>query len=142
MNLRRGRRREEDLDISINLISFIDVLLCLVIFFMVSTTFVTKARIVLTLPQASAAAKAQEEAKIEVAIDAQGQSFVNGQGLIDSRPETLRQALADAAKNLKDPAVVIDADKKTSHQSVIDVLDVARQLGLLRVSFTTELKSE
>jgi biopolymer transport protein ExbD len=137
MNFHRSRR-EEDLDISINLISFIDVLLCLVIFFMVSTTFINTAAIKLTLPQASAEAQPEEEKNIEVVIDAQGACYIAGKGLPDNKVETIVQALSAAAEKLQNPAVIINADENTRHQSIIDVLDAARQAGLLRVSFATE----
>jgi biopolymer transport protein ExbD len=139
MNL-RGRRNEDNIEI--NLISLIDVLLFLVIFFMVSTTFVERSQIALTLPKASTEMPAVQSAKVEIAIDAQGRYYVNNQALINTQPATLKQVIIEATKDMKDPAVIISADAKTTHQAVVAVLDVARQLGLVRITFVTELVPE
>lgn len=137
MNLRS--KRDDDLDINVNLVSFIDVLLCLVIFFMVSTTFVRKSEIALTLPQASKQSeKTVETDKLEISIDPVGSCNINGKALVNARWDTIKEGLAEAAKTMKDPTVLIKADAKATHQSVIAVLDAARQLGLLRVTFATE----
>ncbi len=134
MNL-RSRRHD---DVEINLVSLIDVLLFLVIFFMVSTTFVEKSEIALTLPEATADAAPAKENQIEVTVAAAGAYYVNGETLGDTAVETLERAIAEAAKPLRDPVVIINADAKATHQSVVTALDAARRLGLLRVTFATE----
>ncbi len=139
MNL-RGRRDNDDIDI--NLVSLIDVLLFLVIFFMVSTTFVERSQIALTLPKANTEAPVVENNKVEIAIDSQGRYYVNNQALINTQLETLKQALVEATKGMKDPAVTISADAKTAHQAVVTALDASRQLGLVRITFVTELTPE
>lgn len=138
MNLQPSRRD----DVEINLISLIDVLLFLVIFFMVSTTFVDKAEIGLTLPEATTKESAENRNSIRVILDAAGQCSVNGEPLADARLATIEAALAKASKGLKDPAVVLDADAQATHQSVVTVLDAARRLHLLRVTFGIELRAE
>jgi biopolymer transport protein ExbD len=118
------------------------VLLFLVIFFMVSTTFVEKSEIALTLPEASVEAEAPDGNKIKIVVDADGQCFINDRALINMQLETIEQGISDAAKSMTDPAVIISADAKATHQSVITVLDAARRLGLLKITFATELIHE
>jgi biopolymer transport protein ExbD len=139
MNL-RDRRRDDDVEI--NLINLIDVLLFLVIFFMISTTFVKKSEIALTLPQASAEEKATDDNKIKIVIGADGQCFINDRALINMQLDTIEQGIAEAAKSMTNPAVIVSADAKATHQSVITVLDAARRLGLLKITFATELSHQ
>jgi biopolymer transport protein ExbD len=138
MNL-RPRRCD---DVEINLISLIDILLFLVIFFMVSTTFVEKSEVALTLPEATTDAPPAAENQIEVTIAAHGGYHVNGNALADTGLATVERAMAEAAKPLRDPVVIINADAKTTHQSVVTALDAARRLGLLRVTFATEASGQ
>jgi len=133
---------QED-NVEINVTSLIDVVLLLLIFFMVSTTFLNPEHINLTLPEASASAKEEEMPKVvEVTVDKDGHYFVNGQGLLNAEEATLMQGLKEAAEGLKEPPVLIHADASTTHQSVITVLDVARQLGLVHISFATEARRD
>ncbi|HTT08915.1 MAG TPA: biopolymer transporter ExbD [Gammaproteobacteria bacterium] len=128
-----------DDNIDINVTSLIDVVLLLLIFFMVSTTFLNPNRINLTLPKASDNNAEQEKPHaIEVSVDKEGHYAINGQILVNSQPETLKRALSEAAKDLKEPPVIVQADAQATHQSVIRVLDVAGQLGLVHISFATE----
>ena len=140
MNFRQPRSREVD----VNLTPLIDVVFLLLIFFMVSTTFVKESKIDLTLPEASEELREHTVTRIEVAIDREGNVFVNEQGLVNSRVETIRQALAEARGSAQgvDPVVVISADAHTSHQAVVDAMDAARQAGLLRVTFPTRTRAE
>lgn len=137
MNLRRAR---ED-DVEINLTSLIDVVLLLLVFFMVSTTFVTEAEIRITLPEATADAPQEHIERIEVVVDAEGSYFIDGRALINRKLETLREGLSAAAGDMADPIIVINADASAAHQAVIDVLDAARQLGFLHITFATELRA-
>ena len=140
MNFRATRER----DIDVNLTPLIDVVFLLLIFFMVSTTFVKESKIDLTLPEASEELREHTVTRIEVAIDREGNVFVNEQALVNSRVETVRQALSEArgAAEDADPVVVISADAQTSHQAVVDAMDAARQVGLLRVTFPTRTRAE
>lgn len=130
----RPRQRE---DIEVNVTSLIDVVLLLLIFFMVSTRFVEESKIELVLPSASSHPVDSEPDAIEIVIDSRGQCFVNGKALVNSRQETLVQALTDAKGRARDPMVVISADRSTDFQRAVDAMDAARKVGLFRVTFPT-----
>lgn len=134
MNL-RGRRRN---DVDINVIPLIDVMFMLVIFFVVSTTFERRSEINITLPEASQDISETELDVVDVGIDAQGLVFINGEPLINSKLMTIREALRDASIDMKDAPVVISADAGVSHQAVVKVMDAARQIGLVHITFTTQ----
>ncbi|RME35239.1 MAG: biopolymer transporter ExbD [Gammaproteobacteria bacterium] len=136
--MRLNERREDDVEI--NLTPLIDVVFLLLIFFMVSTTFIHESRIDLSLPEASQDAPEDEPKTIEVDIDRQGRYFINGRMLVNTSKETLRSALREAADGLKEPVLLLKADAQTTHQSVIDVMDAASQIGLNRIRFATRLK--
>jgi biopolymer transport protein ExbD len=139
MNFRRG----EDDNVDINVTSLIDVVLLLLIFFMVSTTFLNPEHINLTLPSASRNSEQKEEPKpVDITINKEGQYFINGNALVNNQEDTLKQAMAEAGKDQKEPRVLIHADANTTHQSVVTVLDVARQLGWLHLSFATEVRKD
>lgn len=124
-------------DIDINLTPLIDVVFLLLIFFMVSTTFIKESEIELTLPQATEDVREELVEKIEISIDHNGTVFVNQRVLSGGQTGTIRQALAGIRKNYDDPVVVIRADAATSHQVVVDVMDASRQVGLHRITFPT-----
>lgn len=129
-------------NVEINVTSLIDVVLLLLIFFMVSTTFLNPAHINLTLPQAVSGEQQDPPKAIEVTVDGEGRYYVNGQALVNAQVDTLKSSMAEAAKDAKEPPVIVHADAKATHQAVVNVLDVARQLGLLKISFATEIKGE
>ena len=137
MTLRRTRRESMD----INLTPLIDVVFLLLIFFMVSTTFDRQSELSIELPQSSADASPATDSKLTVSIDAQGRFFVNGVKLINTQLETLKRAMSDALDGTKDEPVVIHADAGTQHQSVVQVMDAARQLGLVRLRFPTSARA-
>lgn len=137
MNFRAPRERDAD----INLTPLIDVVFLLLIFFMVSTTFVKESEIDLTLPEASAEVKETAAEQIDVAIDRDGTVYINEKALLNNRVDTLRKALGDAADG-DDPVVIISADARASHQSVVDIMDAARQAGLFRVTFPTRVRAQ
>lgn len=130
----RGRRAE---DIEINITSLIDVVLLLLIFFMVSTRFVDESKIDLQLPAASDHPLPGEPTAIEIVIDRAGKFFVGGKALVNGQSETLRAALRDAKGALRDPMVIISADRETDFQLAVDAMDAARLEGLTRVTFPT-----
>lgn len=123
----------------INLTPLIDVVFLLLIFFMVSTTFNRDSELSIELPKASADAAVRSPQSIEVAIDARGRFYIAGRQLVNTQPQTLIQALREAAENRDAPPVIISADANTPHQAVVQVMDAARQLGLLRLTFATRL---
>ena len=135
MNLRRGEHEEPEL----NLISLIDVVLLLLIFFMVSTTFVDESRIKLQLPQASTEpAPEQKKDPIEVAVTASGEYRVNGQTLINTSPATLSAAVSKAGRRERATLpITIRADARATHQSVVTAMDVLGRLGFRAISIAT-----
>ena len=131
-------------DVDVNLTPLIDVVFLLLIFFMVSTTFVKESKIDLTLPQSSNEVIEEVVDRIDVAIDKKGVVYVNDQALINSQTETIRKALSEAkaAADVDEPIVIISADSAATHQGVIDIMDAARQNGLFRVTFPTRIRKD
>ena len=138
MNLRPTPREPVD----INLTPLIDVVFLLLIFFMVSTTFNRDSELNIELPAASADAQQQQIDAIEVAIDAKGRFYVNGRQLLNTQAKTLRQALQAAAGDSDSPPIILSADAMTPHQAVVQVMDAARELGFVRLTFATRLVPE
>ncbi|MEW5893298.1 MAG: biopolymer transporter ExbD [Pseudomonadota bacterium] len=135
MNFQRGHRRE---DPEINLIPLIDVLLVILIFLMVTTTYARFAELQINLPQAQGETAKEQPAQIEVNVDAAGNYLVNGGKVAQAGVDALAAALTQAAAGAKEPVVVISADANASHQSVIRVMDAARRAGYSRVTFVTQ----
>lgn len=135
MNLRPAPKEPAD----INLTPLIDVVFLLLIFFMVSTTFNRDSELSIELPAASAEAREKRPDSIEVAIDAQGRYYVDGRQLLNTQSKTLRQALKTAAGENTSPPIIISADAKTPHQAVVQIMDAARELGFIRLTFATRL---
>lgn len=137
MNFQRGRAKEEP---EINLIPMIDVLLVILIFLMVTTTFSQIAEMQINLPSADAEKQTQKPDEINVAVDAAGHYAVNRVPLVDKSVDALSVALRRAAGDHPDPVVVINADALTTHQSVINVMEASRIDGYTRISFATQAK--
>jgi len=134
MNLRPSQSEEPEL----NLTSLIDVVLLLLIFFMVSTTFVDESRIEIQLPQASTQAPPQaKSAPIEITVTASGEYRVNGKTLLNNSPTTLSAAVSKIAGEARDNAVTIRADARTTHQSVVTAMDVVGRLGFRAINMAT-----
>ena len=138
MNLRSAKK--DDLDV--NITPLIDVVFLLLIFFMVSTTFQRESEIEVTLPEAAIDAFVSDKSIVEITINAQGIYFVNGQRVLNTQISTLKQALIKVAKGNKDPVIIVSADANTTHQSVVKVMDAARQLGFIHLSFATSQTQE
>ncbi len=138
MNLRPAPRQAVDIDLT----PLIDVVFLLLIFFMVSTTFDRDSELSIELPSASAEARKRQPDSIDVAIDAQGRFYVNGRQLLNTQSKTVRQALKSAAGDKESPPIIINADAKTPYQAVVQVMDVARKLGFVRLTFATRLVPE
>ena len=135
MDFRRGLREEEP---EINLIPLIDVLLVIVIFLAVSTTYSKFAELKITLPRASAEAVQQKPVELDIAVNERGDYFLNRQPLDARDADALAAAMKAAAGADKDPVIVIRADAKATHQSVINVMEAARQAGYARITFATQ----
>ncbi|MFT5396935.1 MAG: biopolymer transport protein ExbD [Gammaproteobacteria bacterium] len=139
MNFRSERRDEVDLDIT----PLIDVVFLLLIFFMVSTTFEHNSEINITLPSSSKEITEAKPDAVNVGLDAQGNVYINDKSLVNAQIETIKAALSDALVGLNEPPIIISADSDATHQSVVRVMDAARQLGLVKITFATqELKDE
>ena len=133
MNLKPDRRDEIDL----NLTPLIDVVFLLLIFFMVSTTFEKTSKLKIDLPEATSQATPQPDKKIVVGIDVKGRYYINDRQLVNTQLKTLKIALLKIAGDNKDIPIVLRADAKTPHQSVVTAMDAASQVGLTRMSIST-----
>ncbi|NDG39929.1 MAG: biopolymer transporter ExbD [Betaproteobacteria bacterium] len=136
MHFRRRRIEEPE----INLIPFIDVLLVVLIFLMLSTTYSRYSELQINLPTADAERLKERPAEILVTVSAEGRYAVNRDPLEGRSIEVLTAALQRAAVSTDDkaPVVIVSADALTPHQSVINVLDAARRAGLPRLTFATQ----
>jgi len=135
----RARRRDEP---EIMLIPLIDILLMLLIFFMLSTTFQRASEIEIVLPQAVTDAPPADEFVMQVTVDQEGSYYVNGQRVLNTKLETLKKAMQEVAGDRKDPPIILSADAQTPHQAVITVMDAARQLGFVHLNFATVRPNE
>ena len=135
-------RSEERDSPEIGLTPLIDVVFLLLIFFMVSTTFERSAELNIELPVASARANDPGDTTIAVAIDSGGGVRVEGFLLANPETASVRRALTAAAKGLDAPPVIISADARTPHQSVVTVMDAARQAGLHKLTFAAQRTAE
>ncbi len=122
----------------VNMTSLIDVVLLLLVFFMVSTSFVKQSQISIRLPKADSSAIVEEVAEqLDIMITEQGTFLVNGRELINNRPETIRNALQKlSAGNTRMP-LTISADGNTPHQYVVTAMDVAGKLGFVKINIAT-----
>jgi biopolymer transport protein ExbD len=134
VNLRQSRHEDPE----INVVSLIDVVLLLVVFFILSSRFTDEGRLRVRLPQASAvpAEKAGGEPLV-VSVTQQGGYLVNQHELINSSPETLRAALLKEAGSNRALRVTLRADARATHQSVITAMDVLGRLGFAEVNIAT-----
>jgi biopolymer transport protein ExbD len=135
MNLRGARVRD---DPEINFIPLIDVLLVILIFLMVTTTYQRVAELQITLPEADADAVKQRPKEVNVGIDAQGRYVIDKNVFAFTTVGALGDMLKRAAGDAKDPVVIINADANATHQSVIHVMEAARQAGLVHITFATQ----
>lgn len=138
MNFRKGRGREE---LEINLIPFIDVLLVILIFMMVTTTYSKFTALQITLPTADADKAISRPFEINVAIDIQGHYAINNTQVSAVEPAALADELKRVASekgDSKDPVIIINADALATHQTVINVLQAASLAGFDKVTFAAQ----
>ena len=135
MNFQRGKRHEE---LEMNLVPLIDVLLVIIIFLVVSATFSRTSELQINLPTADANAPQEKPLTIEVGVDASGKYVVNGKSLSDTSVAGISAALKEAAKDGKEPTIIISADAKSTHQSVVDVMEASRTAGYTHITFATQ----
>lgn len=141
MNFQRGRQKEEP---EINLVPMIDVLLVILIFLVITTTYSKFAELEINLPQSAADAvdkNIERPNVIDISIDAAGNYTVNGVPVKFTGIENLQNALQSAADNKPDPLIIINADAKATHQSVINVMEAARVAGYNKITFTAEINN-
>jgi biopolymer transport protein ExbD len=131
-----GRRRIEEPEI--NLIPFIDVLLVVLIFLMLSTTYSRFTELQINLPAADAEKLRERPAEIVVAVAADGRYAVNRRAIDGRSVEQLTAALVAAAGGREDTVVIVSADALAAHQTVVNVLDAARRAGLSRLTFAAQ----
>lgn len=137
MNFRPGSREEPE----INLIPFIDILLVVLIFLMLTTTYSKFTELQVNLPMADAQAPRDKPKEVVVSISSDGRYALNQQVLEGASVDTLTQVLAQASQDNRDVVIVISADAAATHQSVINVMDAARRAGLVQITFATQQSS-
>lgn len=138
MNFRPGSRDEPEL----NLIPFIDILLVVLIFLVLTTTYSKYAELQVNLPVADANKPNSQPNEVYVTITKDSRVAVNGSLLGNGSVGALSEALAEAARSDKDAVIVIHADAAATHQSVVSVMDAARRTGLARITFSTQSTGE
>jgi biopolymer transport protein ExbD len=137
MNFRRGRVRE---DPDINLIPLIDILIVILIFLFLTTTYSRFAELQINLPEASAERATDRPQMLSIAVDAQGKYAINGAMTPFGSPQAFAEALKAAAKGAKEPIIAISADAAATHQSVVNVMEASRIAGYTHISFTTQTR--
>ena len=138
MNFQRGRQPEQP---EINLIPMIDVLLVILIFLMIMTTYSKFSGLEINLPTADATQPQEQPGEINVVVSAAGDIMVNRVALGVRDVEAISLALRRAGASAEEPVVVINADRKAEHQSVIDVMQAAQHAGYSHISFATQTPS-
>ena len=140
MRIAAGRRED---DFEINLIPLIDVMLTLLMFFVMTTTFVQHASMKVTLPEASATEQSRDDKNLTIVIDAEGRFFIDNNEVLNPGIDTLKDAITRIAGDDHTRPVILRADANTRHQSVITAMDALGQLGFERLSLaTTPSKAE
>jgi biopolymer transport protein ExbD len=135
MNFQRGREREP---LEINLVPLIDVMMVILIFLMITTTYNRYTELAINLPSADAQKQPERANEISVLVDAQGQYVINRRAVVFRTVDQLADELRRAGGGAKEPTVVISADANATHQAVIRVMEAARSAGLSQITFTAQ----
>jgi len=135
MNFQRGRAKEP---LEINLVPMIDVMLVILIFLMITTTYSKYTELQINLPSAQAERQLERPNEISILVNAQGQYVVNRNAVPFRSVEQLAGELRRASAQMQEPIVVISADANATHQSVIRVMEASRLAGLAQITFTTQ----
>ena len=138
MNFQRGRHTEE---LEINLVPLIDVLLVIIIFLIVSATVARTNELKINLPTAQANTTQEKPLVVTVEVDASGRYMVNSVEVANGDVASIANALTKAAAGGKEPTIVINADAKSTHQSVINVMEASRQANFTHITFATQTAS-
>jgi biopolymer transport protein ExbD len=137
VNFRPGNRDEPE----INLIPFIDILLVVLIFLVLTTTYSKFTELKVNLPVANAQAQRENPKEVVVSVGSDGRYAINQEVLNGAGVDTLTQALSLASQGNAEAVVIISADAAATHQSVINVMDAARRAGLVQITFATQQPS-
>ena len=135
MNFQRGQEKEA---LEINLVPLIDVMMVILIFLMITTTYNKYTELAINLPSADAEKQPDRQNEIAVLVNAQGQYVVSGRPVVFRNPTQLADELKRAAGGAKEPVVVISADATATHQAVMRVMEAARVAGISQVNFTAQ----
>ena len=133
--MQRGREREP---LEINLVPLIDVMMVILIFLMITTTYSKYTELQINLPSADSERQPERQNEIDVLVSAPGQYVVNRNAVAFRGVESLADELKRAGGSLKEPVVVISADAAATHQAVVRVMEAARLAGLSQITFTTQ----
>ena len=136
MNFQRGKRHEE---LEMNLVPLIDVLLVIIIFLVVSATFSRTSELQINLPTAEASSPQDKPLIVTIEVDATGHYVVNGNAVDNGTINAISSALTKAAGNGKEPTIVINADAKATHQSVVNVMEASRLANYTHITFATQV---
>ena len=139
MNFQRFRAREA---LEINLIPLIDVLLVILIFLMITTTYSKFAELQINLPTADAQKQLERPNEINITVNVGGQYTINRRPVAFRDVSGLSEEMRRAAGELKDPVVVISADSNATHQSVINIMEASRLAGFGHISFATQTQTK
>ena len=135
MDFQRGKEKEP---LEINLVPLIDVMMVILIFLMITTTYSKYTELQISLPTAQAEKQPERPGEVTVLVNAQGQYVVNRTAVPYRGVEQLAEELRRAAAAHKEPVVVISADAAATHQAVVRVMEAARLAGLTQITFTTQ----
>jgi biopolymer transport protein ExbD len=138
MNFQRGKRNE---DLEMNLVPLIDVLLVIIIFLVVSATFSRTSELQINLPTAEANTPQEKQLTVTVEVDASGRYMVNGSEVKSADVDAISNALIKAVGEGKDPTIIINADAKSTHQSVVNVMEASRLANFTHITFATQVNS-
>jgi biopolymer transport protein ExbD len=137
MNFRRRRARE---DPEINLIPLIDILIVILIFLFLTTTYSRYSELQINLPEAAAERASDRPEVLSVSVDSSGKYAINGAATPFGNTQSFAAALKQTAKGSKEPVIAISADAAATHQAVINVMESARLAGYNHISFTTQTR--
>jgi biopolymer transport protein ExbD len=135
VNFQRGKQKEP---LEINLVPLIDVMMVILIFLMITTTYSKYTELQINLPTANSDKQLERANEVSVLVNAQGQYVINRSPVAFRSIEQLADELKRAAGAMKEPVVVISADATATHQAVVRVMEASRLAGLSQITFTTQ----
>ena len=133
--MRLGSARQDDFEI--NVISLIDVMLTLLMFFVMTTTFVQHSAMKVALPQASETLQETQQHALVVMVDANSRYYIDNNEVLNPSIDTLKEAIARIAGDDRERTVILRADAMTPHQAVVTAMDALGQLGFTHLSIAT-----